>query len=389
MDAGEPGARRGHARRGRGAPRAARRRRPRLPARWLPPHRGQAEALGRSSPADRPRRRPRGARRGRARAPLVPRVCTTAARTTPSTARPERLDLRHLRGRGRAASRRHAGGHPEAPRRSTTDETAAADRLVRRAPAAGRVDGLGTPDEVTARLIAAIDARAREADAPMAGRTGDELRQDARGPAGSWPRCTSRSGRRSAPGSPPASSTGSAGRSSSARGARSNFLGYHGFPAVICASPNDVIVHGIPGDGRARARATSSRSTAAPSSTAGTATPPSPLPSGDGRRRRRERLIEVTERVAVGRHRQPWSPGNRLCDIGAGRPDRGRGRRASRWCGSTSATASARPCTRSPRCRTTAAGQGRQADGGNAFAVEPMVNAGRPDTLLLDDGWRW
>ena len=31
------------------------------------------------------------------------------------------------------------------------------------------------------------------------------------------------------------------------RGARSNFLGYHGFPAVICASPNDVVVHGIPG----------------------------------------------------------------------------------------------------------------------------------------------
>src|SRR3954465_13329150 len=32
------------------------------------------------------------------------------------------------------------------------------------------------------------------------------------------------------------------------RGARSNFLNYHGFPAVICASPNDMIVHGIPGD---------------------------------------------------------------------------------------------------------------------------------------------
>jgi len=32
------------------------------------------------------------------------------------------------------------------------------------------------------------------------------------------------------------------------RGATSNFLGYHGFPAVICASPNDVIVHGIPGE---------------------------------------------------------------------------------------------------------------------------------------------
>ena len=31
------------------------------------------------------------------------------------------------------------------------------------------------------------------------------------------------------------------------RKARSNFLNYHGFPAVICTSPNDMIVHGIPG----------------------------------------------------------------------------------------------------------------------------------------------
>jgi methionyl aminopeptidase len=32
------------------------------------------------------------------------------------------------------------------------------------------------------------------------------------------------------------------------RGAKSNFLGYQGYPAVICASPNDVVVHGIPDD---------------------------------------------------------------------------------------------------------------------------------------------
>ena len=32
------------------------------------------------------------------------------------------------------------------------------------------------------------------------------------------------------------------------RGARSNFLNYNGFPAVICTSPNDMIVHGIPGN---------------------------------------------------------------------------------------------------------------------------------------------
>ncbi len=31
------------------------------------------------------------------------------------------------------------------------------------------------------------------------------------------------------------------------RGATSNFLGYHGFPGVICTSVNDEVVHGIPG----------------------------------------------------------------------------------------------------------------------------------------------
>jgi methionyl aminopeptidase len=34
------------------------------------------------------------------------------------------------------------------------------------------------------------------------------------------------------------------------RKAKSNFLNYHGYPAVICASPNNVIVHGIPGNYR-------------------------------------------------------------------------------------------------------------------------------------------
>jgi methionyl aminopeptidase len=33
-----------------------------------------------------------------------------------------------------------------------------------------------------------------------------------------------------------------------ARGATPNFLNYHGYPATICASVNDEVVHGIPGD---------------------------------------------------------------------------------------------------------------------------------------------
>src|SRR5450756_2154572 len=32
-----------------------------------------------------------------------------------------------------------------------------------------------------------------------------------------------------------------------ARGGAPTFLGYRGFPAAICASPNDTVVHGIPG----------------------------------------------------------------------------------------------------------------------------------------------
>ena len=35
-----------------------------------------------------------------------------------------------------------------------------------------------------------------------------------------------------------------------AEGAKASFKGYRGFPASICTSPNDVIVHGIPGPHR-------------------------------------------------------------------------------------------------------------------------------------------
>jgi len=42
-----------------------------------------------------------------------------------------------------------------------------------------------------------------------------------------------------------------AGREVLARsGASSNFLGYHGYPAVLCASPNDTVLHGVPDGSR-------------------------------------------------------------------------------------------------------------------------------------------
>jgi methionyl aminopeptidase len=33
-------------------------------------------------------------------------------------------------------------------------------------------------------------------------------------------------------------------------GAKSNFLGYNGYPAVLCASPNDTVLHGVPNGSR-------------------------------------------------------------------------------------------------------------------------------------------
>ena len=71
------------------------------------------------------------------------------------------------------------------------------------------------------------------------------------------------------------------------RGARSNFLGYHGLPGgdLRVAQRRDRPRH--PRRRTASRRATSSRSTAGRSSTAGTATPPSPPPVGEVDRRGR------------------------------------------------------------------------------------------------------
>ena len=44
-------------------------------------------------------------------------------------------------------------------------------------------------------------------------------------------------------------------------GAEPAFKGYRGYPATLCASVNEQVVHGIPSATRAARRATSSRST--------------------------------------------------------------------------------------------------------------------------------
>src|SRR5690606_19696982 len=51
-----------------------------------------------------------------------------------------------------------------------------------------------------------------------------------------------------APGVTPRDLDALAEREIRSRGAVPSFLGYHGFPATLCVSVNDEVVHGIPGD---------------------------------------------------------------------------------------------------------------------------------------------
>ena len=113
------------------------------------------------------------------------------------------------------------------------------------------VDGDGDADEVTGSAHPGHRERSQlsEPVRSMATRRSPaEIAVMRRGRIVSSPRCTRSVARPPARASPPATSTGSPERCSSDVGATSNFLGYHGFPAVICASVNDEVVHGIPGD---------------------------------------------------------------------------------------------------------------------------------------------
>ena len=151
--------------------------------------------------------------------------------------------------------RRHRGGHQPPPRPVRAPDRAA-DRVLRRARACSIVvDGVGTPDEVSTRLIAAVDGRpaARcRAVKRSSIRAAAQRRRAApsmrRGRPGGGRDARRASGRPSAPGSPPRELDRIGREVLDRRGARRTSSATTAIPAVICASPNDIIVHGIPGD---------------------------------------------------------------------------------------------------------------------------------------------
>ena len=168
------------------------------------------------------------------------------------------------------------------------------------------------------------------------------------------------------------------------RGARSNFLGYHGFPAVICSSPNDMIVHGIPGPYRLEEGDIISidcgaiiqgwHGDAAFTAPVGQVTEEA------------AKLIKVTEE-SLDAGIDQMVDGNRISDIGHAVQTVAEAAGFSvvrEYVGHAIGT----EMHEKPEVPNYGdPGKGPKLRVGNVYAVEPMVNVGGVGTRLLDDGW--
>ena len=168
------------------------------------------------------------------------------------------------------------------------------------------------------------------------------------------------------------------------RHARSNFLGYHGFPAVICTSPNDMIVHGIPGDVVLHEGDIISVDCGAIiEGYHGDAA----YTTGVGEiSAEAKRLIEVTE-SSLWAGIDQLVVGNRLHEVGRAvqRVAEAAGYGVVReYVGHAIGTA----MHEEPQVPNYWPGNpGPLLKPGMVFAVEPMVNVGGPATVTLEDGW--
>lgn len=171
-----------------------------------------------------------------------------------------------------------------------------------------------------------------------------------------------------------------------ARGAISNFKGYHGYPAVICTSINDEIVHGIPSRTRilregdivgidAGAIVDGWHADAAITVGVGKISPAA------------ARLIAVTEE-ALRRAVATLQPGRRLGDLGAAvqRFAESNGYSVVRnYGGHGIGRAMHEEAPFVPNWGEP--DRGLPIREGLTVALEPMVNAGGPETRMLEDGW--
>lgn len=170
-----------------------------------------------------------------------------------------------------------------------------------------------------------------------------------------------------------------------ALGARPAFLGYRGYPASLCASVNEEIVHGIPSEGRLLregdivgldfgAVVDGYYGDAAISVGVGAISPLA------------QRLLDVT-RESLARAIEAAQPGNRVGDIGAAVQGfvEAQGFSVVRDFVGHGIGRELHEPPHVPNYGT--AGAGDLLLPGMVIAIEPMVNTGRAETTLLGDGW--
>lgn len=166
--------------------------------------------------------------------------------------------------------------------------------------------------------------------------------------------------------------------------AKSNFLGYHGFPAVICTSINNEIVHGIPSNRELKAGdIVSIDAGAIVEGYHGDAA----ITVGVGQiSELAKKLIQVTEAsLYIGIDQ--LQVGNHLFEVGRAiqKYVEANGFSVVReYVGHGIGT----KMHEDPQIPNYWPGvPGPLIEEGNVFAIEPMVNAGSFETVLLKDGW--
>ena len=168
------------------------------------------------------------------------------------------------------------------------------------------------------------------------------------------------------------------------RNARPNFLNYNGFPAVICTSPNDMIVHGIPGEYVLKeGDIISIDAGAIVEGYHGDAAYTAPVGEVSAAAKR---LIEVTER-SLWAGIDKLVVGGRLHDVGRAVQEVAEAAGYSvvrEYVGHSIGT----EMHENPQVPNYWPGSpGPTLKAGMVFAVEPMVNIGTFDTYVLDDEW--
>lgn len=187
-----------------------------------------------------------------------------------------------------------------------------------------------------------------------------------------------------APGVTPKDLDGLAAEIMRERDCRPSFLGYHGYPAHICTSPNEVIVHGIPDDRPLReGDILSVDAGAIYEGFHGDAAITFPVGEVDPEV---EKLLRVTEEALWAGIEQVRT-GGRLGDVGHAIETVAEGAGFSvvrEYVGH----GIGRQMHEEPQVPNYGEpGRGMKLRTGMAICIEPMVNMGRAETRLLDDGW--